>query len=104
MRYQGIQFGEVIGHGTYGMVHMNTWKERTVALKRIKIPSGMDKTQMLANHRDSSTEVCIVPKVYFLVECRYDCNFVYQTGLLKHPNIVSLLEHTASLEDYCAHH
>lgn len=96
MGYQEIQFGEVIGHGSYGTVHKGAWKGQTVALKRIKIPPGMDKTQMLANNREIAA---LRYASSSLVECKRDCNVVFESRLLKHPNIVSLLGHAASVEE-----
>ena len=52
MEYNKIQFGELVGRGSYGTVHKGVWKEQTVALKRLQIPPGMDKSQVVANSQE----------------------------------------------------
>ena len=47
-----VQFGDVVGHGAYGTVHKGTWQGKTVALKSISIPPGMEKTQMIASNQE----------------------------------------------------
>lgn len=50
--YKEIHFGEVVGRGTFGIVYKGAWKGQTVALKRIQIPPGIDKNQVLTNSRE----------------------------------------------------
>jgi len=52
MEYHEIQFGELVGRGSFANVHKGVWRGQTVALKRIQIPSGMDKSQVVANSRE----------------------------------------------------
>lgn len=41
-----MEFGRLIGRGTFGQVHRGKWKEKTVALKRIAIPPGSDTSNL----------------------------------------------------------
>ena len=47
-----VHFGDVVGHGAYGTVHKGTWQGKTAVLKRISIPPGVDKTQIIASNRE----------------------------------------------------
>lgn len=50
--FDALQFEQLLGRGTFGTVHKGKWKEKTVALKRIPIPAGMDTREVLANNRE----------------------------------------------------
>ena len=52
MPYKSIHFGKLIGKGCYGSVHKGLWEGQTVALKRIKVPSGTDAETMAAHSRE----------------------------------------------------
>ena len=39
-------FGEVVGQGTFGVVHRGIWKGIDVAIKRIKLPSGTNYSSL----------------------------------------------------------
>ncbi len=50
--YQDIQFGELIGRGSYGAVHKGVWRGNTVALKRIPITPEVDTSQVFASNKE----------------------------------------------------
>lgn len=52
MAYHEIQFGELVGRGSFASLHKGVWRGQTVALKRIQILSGMDKSQVVADSRE----------------------------------------------------
>lgn len=52
MPYKDIHFGNLIGKGCYGSVHKGLWEGQTVALKRIKVPSGTDAETVAAHSRE----------------------------------------------------
>lgn len=37
-----LEFGEVIGRGTFAEVHKGKWNGQEVALKRMRLPPGSD--------------------------------------------------------------
>ena len=39
----------MIGRGSFGTVYKGTWKGGKVALKRISIPPGVDRAEMVSN-------------------------------------------------------
>ena len=42
----------MIGRGSIGTVYKGTWKGKKVALKKINIPSGVDRAEMVASSRE----------------------------------------------------
>ena len=42
MDIKEVHFGDIVGHGAYGMVHKGTWQGKMVALKRISIGQNSD--------------------------------------------------------------
>ena len=42
----------MIGHGSFGTVHKGMWKGKKVALKKISIPPGVDRAEMVASSRE----------------------------------------------------
>ena len=47
-----IQFGKLIGRGSFGSVYEGRWKGKEVALKRIEIPVGVDRKEVAANSHE----------------------------------------------------
>ena len=96
--YQEIHFGEVVGRGTFGIVYKGAWKGQTVALKRIQIPPGIDKNQVLTAERlqywGKDYQVLLQFVSLFHIHI-----ITWNSTLLKHPNIVSLLGLSASAEE-----
>ncbi len=52
VNYQEIQFGELLGRGSYGTVRKGVWNGKTVALKSIALPPGVDRSQILACNQE----------------------------------------------------
>ena len=52
VKYTDIQFGQLIGRGNFGSVYQGRWKGKSVALKRINIPPGVDRENMIATSRE----------------------------------------------------
>lgn len=79
----------MVGHGSYGAVHKGLWDGKVVALKRIQVPPGEDKYNLIA----SSQELGYVytSNGYMTVNPL----FVYYR-MLKHPNIVTLFGYAMS--------
>lgn len=50
--YIDIQFNEVIGRGTFGVVHKGIWKGETVALKVLPLPSGVGHAEIFERNRE----------------------------------------------------
>ena len=42
-----IQFGKIIGRGSFAVVYRGTWLGKEVALKRIQLPSGSDPATLV---------------------------------------------------------
>lgn len=42
-----IEFGQLIGCGSFGSVYQGKWKGKDVALKQIDVPLDMDKEQVI---------------------------------------------------------
>ena len=42
-----LEFGEVIGRGSFADVHKGKWNGEEVALKRIRLPPGSDSSSVL---------------------------------------------------------
>lgn len=86
-----VQFGDVVGHGAYGTVHKGTWQGKTVALKSISIPPGMEKTQMIASNREIAALKYDKIMIFIII------TIYHNSRLLEHPNLVSLLGYTATV-------
>lgn len=52
VNYDDIEFGQVIGRGTFATVHKGDVNGAVVALKRIRIPAGSDVQQLLINSKE----------------------------------------------------
>ena len=37
-----LEFGEVVGRGSFATVHRGSWKGHDVALKKMRLPGGCD--------------------------------------------------------------
>lgn len=42
-----LEFGEVIGRGSFAEVHKGKWNGQEVALKRMRLPLGSDSSSLL---------------------------------------------------------
>ena len=47
-----IVYENMIGRGSFGTVYKGMWKGKKVALKKISIPPGMDRAEMVASSRE----------------------------------------------------
>ena len=47
-----VQFKEQIGKGSFGSVHKGMYKNKEVALKKIKVPAGVCKENMVVKSRE----------------------------------------------------
>ena len=59
VKYTDIQFGQLIGRGSFGSVYQGRWKGKSVALKRISIPLGVDRENMIATSRELAALRCV---------------------------------------------
>jgi serine/threonine protein kinase len=90
-----IEFGRVIGRGSFAVVHKGYWCGKEVALKRIQLPSGSDLTT-LTTPKGVNFEVR--HDNYVHVHDFYAACFSYCRNL-SHPNIISLLAYVVSKEE-----
>ena len=59
VKYTDIQFGQLIGRGSFRSVYQGRWKGKSVALKRISIPPGVDRESMIATSRKLAALRCV---------------------------------------------
>ena len=91
-----LQFGKIIGRGSFGEVHKGTWNGMTVALKRIRLPPGTESSTMptpqevsllkWAHNRSTPCQIQLKIKTLYSRE-------------LNHANIVSLLAHCVTNDE-----
>ena len=88
-----LEFGAVVGRGSFAAVHRRTWRGTEVALKRIRMPFG------------SSTTITNLPKEISILRfvrgetLALSIHFVMYFRNLKHPNIVELIAYAMSEEE-----
>lgn len=47
-----IEFGQMIGHGSFGCAYKGRWQGKDVALKWVDISLELDREQVIANNRE----------------------------------------------------
>ena len=46
IEFKELTVGEVIGRGSFSIVHHGQWRGQQVALKKLRLPSGVDQSQV----------------------------------------------------------
>ena len=59
VKYTDIQFGQLIGRGSFGSVYQGRWKGKSAALKCISIPPGVDRESMIATSCELAALRCV---------------------------------------------
>ena len=59
MKYTDIQFGQLIGCGSFGSMYQGRWNGKSVALKWISIPPGVDRENVIATSRELAVLRCV---------------------------------------------